>query len=254
MTARGDFDLVLGEWMAATAHVAEPEGLHDGVVAEIPSIRQRPAWLAGRAARGFGQGGRASARGLSLVAVVAAITIGGLVWSLMPGSVVPNPSASPPGVVPPSARVATRICSVEPDAAGRAHGVVRLALRLRDPPGQRTPDHGGPPLHVDGGLGERPRGRGPDDYAAGSGEAARDRRRGGRASLGPRRRRPDAAQRRARRVLTELESLANMGGRTRHGGRGRRQAGPLARASDRERNRHSCRLHRTWLTRSPSRS
>ena len=63
MTARGDLDLVLSEWMAATAHVVEPEGLHDGVVARVPSIRQRPGWLAGRAARGFGQGGGASSVG-----------------------------------------------------------------------------------------------------------------------------------------------------------------------------------------------
>ena len=103
MTARGDVDLVLREWMAATAHVFEPDGLHDGVVARVPTIRQRPGWLAGRAARGFGRAGRVSARGMTLVAAATAITVAALVWSLMPGAVVPDASETPaPSTVQPS--------------------------------------------------------------------------------------------------------------------------------------------------------
>ena len=125
MTARGDLDLVLSEWMAASAHVVEPQGLHDGVVARVPTIRQRPGWLAGRAARGYGRRGRAMGRGTSLLAAAVAITVGGLVWSVMPGAIVPNPSASPGVVVPPS-MFPSPTPSVAPPSPGlgRAEGFV----------------------------------------------------------------------------------------------------------------------------------
>ena len=112
MTARDDFDLVLHDWFATTAHEAAPAGLHDGAMGRVRGGRQRPTWVArlGAPART----GRQRALVLIPAAAIVALAAMAILWGAAFIGVGPSPSPSP---TPSSSAVATTpsAASVEPD-------------------------------------------------------------------------------------------------------------------------------------------
>jgi hypothetical protein len=119
MTARDDFDLVLRDWFEATAHAAEPAGLHDRVLRRAQRARQRPRWLASPR-EGFPPTRVAVRVRPAYLGVVGALLAGlALAWSVWPGGIVPSPTPTPTPT-PTSSPAPTQTLSPTPSPTLRA--------------------------------------------------------------------------------------------------------------------------------------